>query len=1002
MLTLGDFVTVSKRKLGSFKTGGRDMGGAATTGGGTLINPAEKVGSSYAVVASIGVEKKGRVDVVEEVTATQKTVETKVPEKKNKTSDDGQGAWKKASGKKKSNAPYDGQGAWEKVSAKKKSKAPYKRCSYEEGAWLEEEEPTRTLEDQTNEVPVHQDQVVDGNTLLKTLVQIPTEAGKLAYVRTFAGVPKAGYNQAKARVQQPTVKRGFVGGVSTGEVNTQQTGSTHSVQPSEVEGNSIIQSLEDEKMCFIQPSFLAEEMISTWNSSEKSKDYIPAQGIIPAEETISTSDLSNESSWNSSNKSKDNTPAQGITPDEETISTSDLSNDTNADTNVPLYPVCKLEINSEPEPVEPKEIIPADQMMLAEEISPTWNLSEKSKDYTPAKDIIPAEEKITSIWNLSNKSKDHSKIGSFASVELATVDKIEESKKTKTNKLSLKKLFKSKKPKDKKVDLVHRVVQFQRQSPRVKNENKREKESRRQARKVARELIDRLFHTVVITAKEEDTVKASSKKRKVSKSAALKRTAKKLKKRQAGLSRPLKITEDKPKAMLLMAVPLTVRNVRHETPQARKLRLKRVIRRWKKLLTAGRLLKVATFATRRLALLLEAENLLKNVGDDQELFLRGGSDGIEMPTQTQGDLALFLDFDRLINSLQLKSVNAALKTLNLKCPRKGSKSGVLRTHFVTSSADKRVEILNILRKLLDQAKKERLNNSILQPTRSGDVVPSLAESSLMTELRFENGGENICYINSTLNVVLNLQPLTAILEQDGWTDKLAFTLGDHISELRSLLNKGHGDTTNALEVRRRVSRDSKYDFSRGDPEDVVQFFMAFENILIREFAEPYQDELKDIFRGKYTVDRVCKKCGISDSVLEDMGPVVPIPLKDGQTLANSFRSVLWNGDLIRNCQIENCNGKSCTEHKRLSSFPSVLVLHLQRFKQVAQNCFVKDESPVHVEKVITLNNQRYHLHSFIKHIGSKETGHYICSVFNKSASTYTQFSDLNINKGISE
>jgi len=111
----------------------------------------------------------------------------------------------------------------------------------------------------------------------------------------------------------------------------------------------------------------------------------------------------------------------------------------------------------------------------------------------------------------------------------------------------------------------------------------------------------------------------------------------------------------------------------------------------------------------------------------------------------------------------------------------------------------------------------------------------------------------------------------------------------------------------------------------GEQKDAEEFFNLFVDWIetaIKNNAEKYVP--KEIFGGKFCIQKVCSECGYESSWFDDYMNI-KITMKDTKSLAEGLQKYI-EGEIINEYNCQGCNKKVDAKNRTLiSSTPNVLL-----------------------------------------------------------------------------
>lgn len=176
---------------------------------------------------------------------------------------------------------------------------------------------------------------------------------------------------------------------------------------------------------------------------------------------------------------------------------------------------------------------------------------------------------------------------------------------------------------------------------------------------------------------------------------------------------------------------------------------------------------------------------------------------------------------------------------------------------------------------------------------------------------------------------------------------------------------------------------------------LIEYCNKNKNILnkidgLNYYIELYKNKYNPLIYSFHTIYNINFKCTNCNNILNKYESNTILTLELGDDLYESF-NIFTNQEVIPEFNCSNCkenhpNIKKCS----LWRFPTILFIHLKRFKYTSRGKYIKDNSPIKIPKILNLSKYcdklnvfndsvipNYELGGISHHYGSTNGGHYI-------------------------
>ena len=268
-------------------------------------------------------------------------------------------------------------------------------------------------------------------------------------------------------------------------------------------------------------------------------------------------------------------------------------------------------------------------------------------------------------------------------------------------------------------------------------------------------------------------------------------------------------------------------------------------------------------------------------------------------------------------------------------------------------------------------------------------------TSLKLSNRLFNGKfENLCYVNSTLNLLHSNKEFASFFSDKKYLqldqDPVDFPIS---SELTKLFNPHDSGVKSARELRRLIAVQSDQpQFATSDQQDVTEFLRTFRDVLVAEFMRNNCESGNSLI-GKFTGTEKLKfqftdECSIchyqpTDKIEQlDILSVDILSSKSGSNLSEIIHHHYGKSDERElKCLCPDSDNKQVKVVTSMVQGPENLIIELRRYRIVAGNQY-KAKQIVNIDQVMTLpNGDQYSLESVVNHQGDTiQSGHYVAFV----------------------
>ena len=224
-------------------------------------------------------------------------------------------------------------------------------------------------------------------------------------------------------------------------------------------------------------------------------------------------------------------------------------------------------------------------------------------------------------------------------------------------------------------------------------------------------------------------------------------------------------------------------------------------------------------------------------------------------------------------------------------------------------------------------------------------------------LTFENGGTNLCYMNSIINSILNCQSFQHLINANV-NCKL-------ISEMKYSINVKKNEHYSTENIRNFIVQENNYRLfannRQSDPQELMTCFF--------DISQPFEN----LFLFNTINSLKCNKCHENSDANEVPSKGLIEPINNKISLSEIIKE---NRNENVDSECHKCKNETKTKNETFITLPDIFMVTLKR--GLSQS--TKDDSIVIPEREITLNNSRYILRSVVEHIGNSiYEGHYTAS-----------------------
>ena len=264
--------------------------------------------------------------------------------------------------------------------------------------------------------------------------------------------------------------------------------------------------------------------------------------------------------------------------------------------------------------------------------------------------------------------------------------------------------------------------------------------------------------------------------------------------------------------------------------------------------------------------------------------------------------------------------------------------------------------------------------------------------------RFVNpGGNNLCFSNAVVSVILNLQGIQDILR--GNFPRL--NQNSIFSELKRLSTLPSNQTSSTKKLRRMVqeqclrNQQNARNFDSNAQFDAAEFFGS----LLEHMLYDHSDIVNNLFgRNQETIFCMNPECNTADQIPSNVINIVVLPLV-GPTLLMCLNEYLTEHVIQRNCP--HCHSNSASQITAFTLDPEIIIFQLNRFIYSEEHQTIrKMHDQIEVPTRITLpNNASYEIVGAIFHSGpSTNSGHYTAAIFCKEKNSFYFCNDEHISE----
>lgn len=231
-----------------------------------------------------------------------------------------------------------------------------------------------------------------------------------------------------------------------------------------------------------------------------------------------------------------------------------------------------------------------------------------------------------------------------------------------------------------------------------------------------------------------------------------------------------------------------------------------------------------------------------------------------------------------------------------------------------------------------------------------------------------NNNGNSCYLNSCLQMLSHSGFLCLELYNHyKKNDKKLNDLENYLLELILYKWFSNKNIFDPIKIHKELSKSNDiFNPLYCQQNDASESLIFIIDMLDKKFQDVLMNKFKSILK--------CKECKEIRSQIDECN-IWSIELTSH--INESIKSFLKNELLEDEVYCEKCQKKTKTEKKyEINTLSKNLIIHFKRFKDI-NNKFVKDNSKININNVITIGKENYELRGFIVHIGSVNNGHYI-------------------------
>ena len=297
--------------------------------------------------------------------------------------------------------------------------------------------------------------------------------------------------------------------------------------------------------------------------------------------------------------------------------------------------------------------------------------------------------------------------------------------------------------------------------------------------------------------------------------------------------------------------------------------------------------------------------------------------------------------------------------------------------------------------------KEEEEELEIQVTGSHKVGKPTEEKIIYHNLKIHRyvnpGGNNLCFSNAVVSVVLNLKGIKDLLRQNypRLNQNLIFR------ELKRLSNLQSYQTSSTKKLRRIVqelclgNQQNDRNFDSNAQFDAAEFLGS----LLEHMFYGNSEIVNKLFgRSQETIFCMNPDCNTDDKIPSNAINIVVLPLA-GPTLLMCLNEYLTEHVIQRNCPY--CHHKSASQVTAFTVDPEIMIFQLNRFKYSEENQTIrKMHDRIQIPTRITLpNNAAYEIVGATFHSGpSTNSGHYTAAIFSKEKNSFYLCNDEDISE----
>ena len=259
------------------------------------------------------------------------------------------------------------------------------------------------------------------------------------------------------------------------------------------------------------------------------------------------------------------------------------------------------------------------------------------------------------------------------------------------------------------------------------------------------------------------------------------------------------------------------------------------------------------------------------------------------------------------------------------------------------------------------------------------------------------GGNNLCFSNAVVAVILNLQGIQDILRGNFpiLNQNLIFR------ELKRLFALQSYQTSTTKHLRRIIqeqclrSQQNGRNFDSNAQFDAAEFFGS----LLEHMLYDHSEILNNLFgRNQETIFCMNPQCNTATQIPSNVINIVVLPVV-GSTLLMCLNEYLTEHVIERNCPF--CHNSSASQVTAFTVDPKIIIFQLNRFVYSEENHTIRKlHDQIQVPKRISLpNDAEYELVGAIFHSGaSTNSGHYTAAIFSKEKDRFYFCNDEDISE----